>query len=94
LWDTSTSNILGVIQDNVSTDGAAVVASVGRVRASCILSVSAGGLVTPDTATGQIKEHGLVAASIAVQVIGIALQNGSTNSVIDIMMIPNLIVNG
>jgi hypothetical protein len=94
LWDTSTVNPIGFALDNVSTDGAVMVQIGGIVRAQCLASVSAGGLLTLDTGTGYVKEHGLAAASIAVQIVGVALQNGSSFSVINILFSPNYIVNG
>lgn len=92
LADTSTSAIIGVIQDNVSTDGSAEVVTFGMARAQCGASVSIG-LISWQTATGKIINIALSGTTITTRLIGTALQPGSTDSVIKIIVNPQLIPN-
>jgi hypothetical protein len=90
LWTTNTMHIIGVSQENASTNGSVPVAThLGDiVRVVCDLSVSVGALVGPGTATGGIVERALAvtAAVWAVPRLGIALESGSTNSVINVLL--------
>lgn len=90
LWTTNTMHILGVSQENASTNGSVPVATnLGDiVRCICDLSVSVGALVGPGTATGGIVERALAATAAvwAVPRLGIALESGSTNSVINVLL--------
>lgn len=92
LADTSTSMPIGVIQDNVSTDGSANVVTMGVARAMAGASVSAGSLLTWDTA-GKVIETAATSATITTRAIGLALQNGSSGQIILINVIPQLIPN-
>lgn len=89
VWNTSTANILGVSLDNVSTGGALAVRYQGRVKLICNASVSAGAIVGPATSTaGYITERANPATTTTAfqKVIGIALQAGSTNAVIEVLL--------
>lgn len=92
LADTSTSMPLGVIQDNVSTDGSAEVVTAGVARAIAGASVSAGALLTWNT-SGQVIEAAASSATITARLIGQALHNGSANQVIKILVRPQIIPN-
>lgn len=89
LADTSTSIGIGVIQDNVSTDGSANVVSGGLSRAQCGASVSAGASLTWQTATGKVIEHNPATTTTIDRFIGVSLSPGSTDSVIMILVNPS-----
>jgi len=93
LAETSTAIGIGIIQDAVSSAGAANVITLGESRASCGASVSAGSILTWQTATGQVIEAIASASSVTARLIGQALFAGSTNSVIKIIVNPQLIPN-
>ena len=90
LWTTNTMHVLGIAQDNATdTFGVPVATHSGDiVPCVCDLSVSVGALVGPGTTTGGIVERvlGATAAVWAVPRIGIALESGSTNSVINVLV--------
>jgi len=90
LWTTNTMHVTGVAQDNASdTFGVPVATQAGEiVSCVCDLSVSVGALVGPGTTTGGIVERALgnTAAVWSVPRIGIALESGSTNSVINVLL--------
>lgn len=92
LADTSTSMPLGIIQDNVSTEGSANVVTSGVARATAGASVSAGSVLTWNT-SGQVIEAAASSATITARVIGIALQNGSANQIILVNVAPQYIPN-
>jgi hypothetical protein len=90
LWTTNTMHIIGVAQDNATdTYGLPVATHMGDiVSCVCDLSVSVGALVGPGTTTGGIVERALAATAAvwAVSRLGIALESGSTNSVINVLL--------
>jgi hypothetical protein len=90
LWTTNTMHIIGVSQENASTNGSVPVSTrTGDIiRCICDLSVSVGALVGPGTTTGGIVERALAATAAvwAVPRLGIALESGSTNSVINVLL--------
>ena len=90
LWTTNTMHIIGVAQDNASnTNGVPVATRLGDiVSCVCDLSVSVGAIVGPATATGGIVERALAATAAVwnVPTLGIALESGSTNSVINVLL--------
>lgn len=92
LADTSTSMPLGIIQDAVSTEGSANVVTMGVARATAGASVSAGALLTWNT-SGQVIETAATASTITARAIGLALQAGSANQVILVMVSPQYIPN-
>lgn len=93
-WDTTTSFILGVAVNNASTGDSVNVVIGGTARVSCAASVSVGALVGPNTATanlnqgiGSIVERtGSFTSTILYKNLGIALESGSTNSVIEVLI--------
>ena len=93
LADTSTSMPLGVIQDAVSTNGAANVVIFGVTRAQAGASVSSGAQLTWQTATGKVIEVTNNTTTAIDRVIGIAIQSGSTNSTIKILVNPSYFDN-
>lgn len=93
VWATTTTHhIIGVAQDNASTDGVVPVATRhGDIcKVICNASVSAGAIVGPtNTLTGAIVERALLTSASTMTIfprLGIALQSGSTNSVIDVLL--------
>lgn len=91
LADTSTSMPLGIIQDAVSTNGSAEVVQLGVARGQCGASVSAGAILTWQTATGKVIEIANNTTTSMDRSIGIALHQGSTDSVIKVMVNPDYI---
>jgi hypothetical protein len=85
-WATQTTQILGVtLQDSKQTGSAVPVVLDGLVKLTCLGSVTAGELVGPATdAAGKIAEVNDVLTSTAalLKVCGVAMENGSTDSVI------------
>lgn len=89
VW-TSTLNIVGVALDNASAGDSVPVAIGGTARVICNVSISAGDLVAPVTSTG--FGVGLAATFTSTALfkhLGVALDNGSTNSVIEVLINPN-----
>ena len=90
--DTSTSLPIGIIQDNVSTDGSANVVTTGLARMLLATTTAAGDLLTWQTATGQ----GMPVANtstITARLIGIALAPGTNGSIIPVLVNPQYIPN-
>lgn len=92
-WATDTQAILGVTLDDASATGNSVpiLLAAPTMRVSCFASVSAGAIVGPATAgAGQIVERANPATvtTAMVPTLGIALEAGSTNSVIEILLQP------
>lgn len=90
LRDTSTSMIFGVTTDD-SMDGtgsSVAVCIAGTAKVLCGASVSAGSVVTVQTATGYAIEAAAVntTTSAIPKLLGIALQAGSTNAVIEVAL--------
>lgn len=86
LWNTTTAMIIGVtLEDSRQTGQAIAVALGGTVKVLCNASVSAGAIVGPDTNTGAIIERANAATNTA-KTLGIALEAGSTNSVIEVAL--------
>lgn len=89
---TSTSLIFGVSQDQVDTNGFVPVAMQYGCSSKvvCNVSIAAGDIVAPATdAAGKIKSVTLSNTGTATPTLGIALQAGSTNSVIEVLLQPN-----
>jgi hypothetical protein len=89
-WITQTAHILGVAQDNATVRYNVPVATHNGdiVSVLCNASVSGGALVGPDTGTGAIIERALAATAAvwAMPRLGIAMESGSTNSVINVLL--------
>jgi len=93
-WNTATAMVIGVAQNNGSTGDAIEVAIAGTSKVYCAASVSAGSIVGPNTATanltggiGSIVERvGSFTSTIAYKQIGVALEAGSTNSIIEVLI--------
>lgn len=89
---TTTMHIVGVAQENASDGGYVPVSTrFGDIcRVICNASVSAGAIVGPtNTTTGAIVERALLTSASTMSVyprLGIALESGSTNSVIDVLL--------
>lgn len=90
-WVTSTSHILGVSEALADSGAACSVIVSGTAKVKCNASVPAGSLVAPVTdAAGAIKA--VTTASLTTtaypRTLGIALESGSTNSVIEVLLQP------
>lgn len=86
VW-TATSMIVGVADDNASTNGAVPVVIAGSAKVICNASISAGSIVGPVTGTGFGVALGATFTSTALfKHVGIALDAGSTNSVIEVLI--------
>lgn len=79
---------VGISLDDASQTGQAIDVQATTVKLSCGASVSAGAIVGPQTATGQIVERANPATTTTQfeKSIGIALEAGSTNSVIQVLL--------
>jgi len=93
IWKTATSLILGVSMEDASATGEAwKIRIAGTAKVACGASVSAGALVTPMTGTGKITEATKTyntTTTVVPRSLGIALEAGSTNSVIEVLIMPN-----
>ena len=91
LWDTSTALFTGVTQDSSSggTGSSVLVAIGGACKVVCDASVSAGAILTGQTATG-LAIAGVNTSDTHTTTlprsIGVALQAGSTNAVIEMLI--------
>lgn len=93
VWQTATSLTLGVAQDDASaTNDAVGVRIYGTSKATCGESISSGSLLTVQTDTGKIlngtKTYNTGTTAIP-RTVGISLQAGSTNAVIEIVLFPD-----
>jgi hypothetical protein len=93
LWDTVTSAILGVTTIDAIAAGSAVGVIIGgTARVMCGASVGVGAVVTAQTGTGKCIEAVTTlntTTTVIPKTLGIALQNGSTNAVIEVSVMPN-----
>ena len=90
MWDTSTSNILGVSADFGDSSSACQVLLNGTAKVQCALSVGVGAIVGPSTdSNGQIVERVEATTTSYFKTLGIALESGSTNSVIEVALFIN-----
>lgn len=89
-WATQTSQILGVsVEENRGAGSALPVQLDGIAKVVCNASVTAGELVGPVTdASGKVAEVNDVLTSTAalLKVLGVALEAGSTDSVIRVSL--------
>lgn len=91
VWDTVTSKVIGVSRDLTQPGAAAAVVIGGTARVLCNASISAGAIVGPtNTNTGSIVERGATNTSTSdfARILGIALENGSTNAVVEVLIQP------
>lgn len=82
---TTTINPIGIIQDNVSTNGAANIAQAGQTRVQCGASVTAGDLVGPEATTTARGVTFTGETTTAMRARWVAVHAGSTNSVIKVV---------
>jgi hypothetical protein len=92
LADTSTCIVIGIIQDNVSTDGSAEVVTLGRARALLATTTAAGDLMTWQTATGQLMPVAST-STITARLVATALCAGTAGSIIPVLVNPSFIPN-
>ncbi len=89
LWLTSTSHILGVVDDTqINSDGAVPIVIGGTARVTCGASVSVGAIVGPASAAANVIERAVpnTVTSQMHKTLGIALQSGSTNASIEVLL--------
>lgn len=91
LADTSTSQPVGITQDVSSTNSSVNITSFGRSKAVAGASVSAGSILGWQTATGKVVAITNNTSTSLIPSIGKALQSGSSDSTIDILVLPGLI---
>ena len=89
-WATSTSMIVGVTYDEAQQSDAAIsVILDGTAKVTCFASVSAGAIVGPATdGSGKVRERTNPATTTTAfeKTIGMALEAGSTDSVIEVAL--------
>jgi len=94
---TSTSNIIGVVlKDADSADNNVSVVSLGSVKCLCSASISAGAIVGPATASGQIvaRPNSSTVTTASLKTLGVALEAGSANQYIEVLLsINNEVIN-
>lgn len=91
---TATSMGFGITSDGADSGAAIQVTILGTAKVACGASVSAGAFVTWQTDTGLAVEAthlNNTAASVIPNAIGLALEAGSTNGVIEVLISPNFI---
>ncbi len=91
LADTATSAQVGISQDSASTNGAISILELGRGKAICGASVSAGAILSWQTATGKVVAVTNNTFTTFNPVIGRALESGTLDSRINILVNPGLL---
>lgn len=89
LWQTNSSFLVGVSESLADSGAACSIIVSGTAKVSCLSSVAAGSLVGPSTdGSGQIAARTVNTATTFPQILGVALESGSTNSVIEVLLSP------
>lgn len=93
VWVTATTLMIGISQKDASATGEAWnVRIYGTSKATCGASVSSGSILTAQTDTGKViagtKTYDTGTTAIP-RTIGVALEKGDTNSVIQVLIMPN-----
>ena len=91
LADTLTSAGFGISQDVSSNGDAVSVLELGRGKAICGASVSSGAILSWQTATGKVVAVTNNTATSFLPVIGRALESGTLDSRINILVNPGLL---
>lgn len=89
LWITSTASIVGVVEDDAAATNSAVGLTLdGTAKVVCGASVSAGAVVGPMTASAKVVERANPATTTTAfqKTLGIALEAGSTDAVIEVAL--------
>jgi hypothetical protein len=90
VWVTATTLMLGVsMEDASATSDAWKIRIAGTAKAQCGASVSTGSILTAQTDTGKVIQATITdntTTSTVPRIIGVALESGSTNSVIEIQI--------
>jgi len=87
LWDTSTSFLAEVNQRLVDSGAAADVILTGTAKVQCFASVSFGALVAPATGgSGKIQAVTVNTSTSFPQILGVALESGSTDASIEVLL--------
>lgn len=87
LWDTETAFPLGISQDTYDPSTTASIILAGTVKAVADASIAVGAIIQAAT-NGNIvtKPAAGYTSTASAKVLGIALENASTNSVIEIFL--------
>lgn len=89
LFQTSSAAIIGVSEALCDSGAACSVIVNGTAKVACNASVPAGSLVGPATdASGLITPRTVNTATTFPPILGVALESGSTNSVIEVLLSP------
>ncbi len=89
LWLTSTSHILGIVEDDQTvSDGAAAIVIGGTAKCTTALSVSVASIVGPQTASAKVIERANpdTVTTQLHKTVGIALESGSSDASIEILL--------
>jgi hypothetical protein len=88
-WQTSSSHVLGVTEALADSGAAASIIVSGTAKVTCNASIPAFSLVGPVTGSaGLIAAITVNTATTFPKLLGIALENGSTNGVIEVLLQP------
>lgn len=93
-WNTITAQIIGIAQNNGSTGDAIEVCFGGTSKVYCAASISTGAIVGPNTVTANltggigsvIERVSLFTVTASNKTVGVALEAGSTNSLIEVLI--------
>lgn len=85
LWETSSSHILGVCERLTDSGASAPIILNGTAKCECNSSIAALQLVGPATGgSGKVAEVDAVTATALPKVLGIALEGGTSSSIIEV----------
>lgn len=93
VWDTTAAFVIGVSADYSNTDQVAPIVIGGTAKVRCAASVAAYTTVGPSTVTTNVTPGSIITTVFGTTtanliILGIALENGSTNSVIEVLLQP------
>lgn len=89
LYQTSTSRAIGVSERLVDSGAACSIIVSGTAKAQCLASIAAGALVAAATAgSGKIQAVTVNTVTTFAPIIGIALESGSSDASIEILVQP------
>lgn len=91
LWATATTQMVGIAQEQADSLASVFVAIYGSAKGEAGASVSAGSVLSGLTATGQVIASTALQDTVTTDIpfmIGLALQSGSTNAAIEVLVRP------
>ena len=93
-WQTTTAAIVGVTQEAVDSGSAVTVRLLGTTKCIAANSIVSGTILMPQTATGLVLTATTAQITAAARhIVGISLEAGDTNSVIEVLLQPTFIGN-